>query len=202
MLSTGSGGTTGDLPKAAQSERRMTFGWEWVRVGELRFMPLATPHHPQGAVTSSGDERWGETGVSGVSGWGLKPPASTLRGEKKVTSSQSASSEGTHRAGNGLKCCWCVSVQVRVHEGQWLTHFLPRLNHLLRPHLFFTDQQYAHLCGTSWQKISLNLFPSSSVSLELRPASVYKWHDYSEYLPQQLLSLLHLWGSYRLRQRQ
>ena len=36
--------------------------------------------------------------MSGVSGWGLKPPASTLRG-KKVTSSQSASSEGLQSRG-------------------------------------------------------------------------------------------------------
>lgn len=39
-------------------------------------------HHPHMGITSSGGERYGETGVSGVSGWGLTPPASTLRGKE------------------------------------------------------------------------------------------------------------------------
>ncbi|TNN74859.1 hypothetical protein EYF80_014959 [Liparis tanakae] len=75
-------------------------------------------HHPYVAVTSSEDAKKGETGVSGVSGWGLKPPASTLRGEEGDV--------------NTKRQQWRVVLQVVLQEPENQRWTCLELRHVLR----------------------------------------------------------------------
>lgn len=145
-------------------------GWEGFGSSH-RPRPL---HPPGGDYLIRGRKVGGNWGVGGVR-LGTQAPSIHLErgqeGDIMTKCQQWRYTQSRERVKALLR--WCC-VRVRVHRGRWLTHFLPRLNHLLRPHLFSTHQQLTHICGTSWQKISLNLFPPSSDLLELKPASVYK----------------------------
>lgn len=203
-------GVGGGFAKADQSERKglgAENGWGWRAwfhaTGLIHQSPLKwwLPHQ--------GTKGRGKLGCRGFPAGDLSPQHPPW-GEKKVTSSQSAGSEGLHSAGDGLKVMLDMVVLLCVSgwkERAWgmMADTFPALTQPLTVPKILLIQQYAHIRGTSCLLTTegftalyflLTLFARAKASVG------YKWHGHGEYLPQQLLSLLHLSGSHMLHGRQ
>lgn len=162
MLSAGRRSTRRGI---CRSKRR-----DWVRMeGSVSCL---RPHPPplNRWLPHLGMKSRGKLGYQGSPAGDLSPQHQPWE-EKKVTSSQSASSEGFTLCRGRVKVMLGINVCVlreKSAEGWRLTHFLC-------PH-FYWSSSTAHSRGTSCllrkKEISLHLFPFCSILLDLKPVSV------------------------------